>query len=69
MAEIAKSLPPIFSDFMFAVLHIFNCKLGVDPTEEIDKLRKQVRFLIPHLSEADILRIYREEVVDWVNKL
>jgi len=67
--EVAKNLPPVFSDFMFAVLHAFNCKLGKDVGEQVAKLRAQIQVLVPHLSEADVLRIYREEVVDWTHKL
>jgi hypothetical protein len=68
VTEVAKTLPPVFSDFMFAVLHAFNCKLGKDIGEQVKALRHQIQGLVPHLSEADILRIYREEVVDWVSK-
>lgn len=67
--EVAKCLPQVFADFMFSVLHSFNCKQGKDVTDQIKKLREQIRPLVPHLSEADVLRIYREEVVDWVSKL
>lgn len=66
--EVAKNLPPVFSDFMFAVAHMFNCKLGKDVKEQVRALREKIQQLVPHLSEADILRIYREEVVEWVSK-
>ncbi len=68
VSGIAKALPRVFSDFMFAVRHDYNRALGKDPTEAIMKLRTQVRELIPHLSEGDLVQIYREEVVDWVGK-
>lgn len=67
--EIAKNLPPVFSDFMFAVLHVFNCKLGKDIGEQVKALRAQIKTLVPHLSEADVVRIYREEVVDFIGRL
>jgi enoyl reductase-like protein len=69
VTEVAKWLPPVFSNFMFAVLHAFNCKTGTDVTDQINKLREQIQGLVPHLSEADVLRLYREAVVDWVGKL
>lgn len=68
VAEIAKAMPPVFSDFMWAVAHAVNCKLGKDVGEKIRAFRQQMQSLVPHLSEADVVRIYREEVVDWVSK-
>lgn len=65
--EIARVMPRVFSDFMFATLHVFNCKLGVDRSAAFGKLREQIRLLLPHLSEEEVVGIYREEVVDWVN--
>jgi hypothetical protein len=65
--EVAKAMPRVFSDFMFATLHVFNCKLGVDRSGALNKLREQIRLLVPHLSEEEVVCIYREEVVDWVN--
>lgn len=65
--EIARVMPSAFADFMFASLHVFNCKLGVDRTAALNKLREQIKLLVPHLSEEEVVCIYREEVVDWVN--
>lgn len=65
--EVAKAMPRVFSDFMFAALHVFNCKLGVDRGVAVNKLREQIRILLPHLSEEEVVCVYREEVVDWVN--
>lgn len=67
--EIARVMPKAFADFMFASLHVFNCKLGVDRTVVLNKLREQIRLLVPHLSEEEVVRIYREEVVDLIHRL
>jgi hypothetical protein len=32
--SVADVLPPVFSYFMVAVLHVFNCTMRLDPTEQ-----------------------------------
>jgi hypothetical protein len=58
----------VFSDFMWAVAHAVNCKLGKDVGEKVRALRQQIQVLVPHLSLSDVVQIYKEEMVDWVSK-
>jgi len=68
VAEIVKALPPVFSDFMWAVAHAVNCKLGKDVGEKVRAFRQQVQAVVPHLSLSDVVTIYKEEMVEWVSK-
>lgn len=63
VSDIARAMPTPFSEFMWGAYAAFNKKAGVDIAESVGRLRKEVANLVDHISEADIVRIYREEMV------